>query len=292
MSGKKHLQRIHKFITNMPSLSTTVTKVLEICNSPDASPNDLNRVISYDPVLSGQLLKLINSAYYGVACKVSSLTRAIIMLGMNTVKNMVLTTSILASLKGSQISKQINIDAFWAHSLCVGVVAKTLAKELQVPATEREAYFLAGLMHDLGKIPMMASFPELYFQAVQSSDTDGLTLYAAERLHFGLDHCQVGRLVGAKWQLSPEMLPAIGSHHQIIEPSTSQTTQWLYTALANQLANHLNIGSTGKGVVDSVLFGDLLDRLGWPVEALYHLEPTIAAEIQKAKIFLQIVEKG
>ncbi|MDR0496536.1 MAG: HDOD domain-containing protein, partial [Treponema sp.] len=82
------------FIKNMPSLPTSVTKVMEICNNPQTSPADLNQVISLDPVLMGRVLKLINSAYYGLGQQVKSLARAIIMLGMNTVKNLALSSAV------------------------------------------------------------------------------------------------------------------------------------------------------------------------------------------------------
>lgn len=92
------LKKIRNFVDKMPSLSTTVSKVLEICSRPDTAPNDLNKVISLDPVLTGQVLKLINSAYYSLMNKVTSLTRAIIMLGLNTVKNLALSTAIIRSV--------------------------------------------------------------------------------------------------------------------------------------------------------------------------------------------------
>ncbi|MDP2104936.1 MAG: HDOD domain-containing protein, partial [Desulfobulbaceae bacterium] len=89
MESSDHLTHvIQAYIDRMPSLSTTVNKVLEVCNSPKTSANDLNRVISLDPVLTGHVLKLINSAYYSLPNQVSSLARAIIMLGLNTVKNL------------------------------------------------------------------------------------------------------------------------------------------------------------------------------------------------------------
>ena len=101
----EHQKKIEKFIRRMPSLSTTVGKVLEICSRTDASPNELNKVISLDPVLTGQVLKLINSAYYSLVSKVTSLTRAITMLGMNTVKNMALSTAIIQTVATAKKSK-------------------------------------------------------------------------------------------------------------------------------------------------------------------------------------------
>lgn len=96
-----HLKRIQAAIAKMPSLSTTVVKVLETCNDPRASANQLKQVISLDPVLTGRVLKLINSAYFALGRPITSLTRAIIMLGVNTVKNLALSFAIIKNMKGS-----------------------------------------------------------------------------------------------------------------------------------------------------------------------------------------------
>ena len=121
------LEKIRLFVDKMPSLSTTVSKVLEICSRPDTVPNDLNRVVSLDPVLAGQVLKLINSAYYSLMNKVTSLTRAIIMLGLNTVKNLALSTAIIRIIGQAKKSQALPIREFWTHSIAVGVMARLLA---------------------------------------------------------------------------------------------------------------------------------------------------------------------
>ena len=94
LNSNLYVKRIRAYIGRMPSLSTTVSKVLETCNNPNASPYDLNRVISLDPALTGQVLRLINSAYYALPHPITSLPRAIIMLGLNTVKNLALSLAI------------------------------------------------------------------------------------------------------------------------------------------------------------------------------------------------------
>ena len=158
---KTKLDKIRVFVDKMPSLSTTVGKVLEICSRPDTAPNDLNKVISLDPVLTGQVLKLINSAYYSLMNKVTSLTRAIIMLGLNTVKNLALSTAIIRCVGQAKKSKALPIKDFWEHSIGVGVMAKLLAAERGMPLAEREEYFVAGLLHDLGKIPFGDEYTEV-----------------------------------------------------------------------------------------------------------------------------------
>ena len=118
---------IQGYISRMPSLPITVSKILQICNDPRTSPVDLNQVISLDPVLMGRVMKLINSAYYSLPNQITSLVRAIIMLGINTVKNLALSTAVLGNLTGKGNFQALNIDGFWRHSLCVGVTAKLIA---------------------------------------------------------------------------------------------------------------------------------------------------------------------
>jgi HD-like signal output (HDOD) protein len=118
---------------------------------------DLNRVISLDPVLVGRVLKLINSAYYGLEQQVTSLVRAMIMLGINTVKNLALSSAILSNLVGRGFLG-LNAEGFWRHSLCVGVTAKLIARKQGIDHSRLEEFFTAGLLHDLGKIPPERGF--------------------------------------------------------------------------------------------------------------------------------------
>jgi len=106
---RERFRKLQKYIDRMLGLSTTVTKVLEICNHPNTSPNDLNKVISLAPVLTGQVLKLVNSANFSLPNKVTSLTRAISILGLNTVKNLALSMAILKSL-GKNTSTSLDMD--------------------------------------------------------------------------------------------------------------------------------------------------------------------------------------
>ena len=132
MDKETRLKQIAGYINKMPSLPISVTKVIEICNDPRTSPADLNSVIRIDPVLMGNVMKLINSAYYGLSDQVTSLVRAIIMLGINTVKNLSLSTAILGTLSTKDQFQALNMDGFWRHSLCVGAAAKLIARHIKV----------------------------------------------------------------------------------------------------------------------------------------------------------------
>jgi HD-like signal output (HDOD) protein len=276
----------------MPSLSTSVTKVLEICNNSGASANDLNRVISYDPVLTAQVLKLINSAYYGLPNRITSLVRAIIMLGINTVKNLVLASSVMAACKGVSNSGYMTINDFWAHCLCVGVLSKLIAAAAsRIPHSEQEEYFVAGLLHDLGKLPLMACFPELYGSTILAAKESNCALIESETVNIGINHCQVGLLIAAKWNLGSPMQDAISGHHPL-EGLDDSDFLVECIGLANILANHFGIGTAGDFFMNKVLLKNYLDHMGLSAETLSGLKLEMVTEIEKASIFLKIADKG
>lgn len=288
---EQQAKKIQKYIERMPSLSTTVTKVLEVCNTPNTSPNDLNRVISLDPVLTGQVLKLINSAYYSLPNQISSLARAIIMLGLNTVKNLALSTAVIGTLGKSESFKSLPMDEFWAHSIGVGVTAKALAVLRKVPPTEREEYFVAGMLHDLGKIPLNNCFAETYIQALQLADLEQGPLCHAERLIVGIDHGEAGRMIGEKWQLNNSIVESLCFHH-CPERAAEKNRELVTTvALANLYANIYEFGSAGDLFPESAFLLNILEMMGMRWEDLRELYDTVKGEIEKAQVFLQAVEK-
>ena len=283
-------RQLRDFIDRMPSLSTTVTKVMEVCNQPNTSPNDLNRVISLDPVLTGQVLKLINSAYYSLPNQVTTLTRAIIMLGLNTVKNLALSTAVLGTL-GKEKSQCFSMDTFWTHSICTGVTAKALAVERDIPVTSREEYFVAGLLHDLGKIPLSNCFPSEYQQALDLADLQRCSLVRAEKMIFGFDHRLTGKMIAEKWQLNTSMVACLSHHHNPVAVPENKRDLVSTVAVANLYANLFEIGSAGDKHLEVSLVDEILAAGGLEWPRISALHDTVQAEIEKAQVFLQITQE-
>ena len=282
-----HLQTIQRYIDKMPSLSTTVTKVLEVCNQPNVSPNDLNKIISLDPVLAGNVLKLINSAYYALPNHITSLTRAIIILGINTVKNLALSTAVLRHMKESKQSSFL-MDKFWTHSICVGVTAKAIAAEHKIPINQREEFFLAGLLHDLGKIPLAHCFPEEYSSCLAYAEEHKTSLHDAEMAIFGFDHQYCGYIIARKWKLNDNIVSVMENHH---EPEKSDEDHRLLissVAIADVYANIFEIGSAGNHFIAEEYVNTILEqsKLSW--KSLTQLHEGIQESIEKASIFLQV----
>jgi HD-like signal output (HDOD) protein len=202
---------------------------------------------------------------------------------------MVLSTSVLARFKKRLNVSTLTIDDFWEHSLGVAVVAKAIAKRLQVPMDEQEEYFVAGLMHDLGKIPLINCYPELYQQALSAAKDPYLTLLQAEIAAIGIDHCQVGYLIGAKWKLLDRVQAAILDHHEpAMDLHNTDSLILCITSLANQLVKVFSIGSSGDVDIDSRLAGSLAESIGIKFNALERMKSDIEIEIEKARIFLHV----
>ncbi len=285
--SEQQLQIIQKYIDKMPSLSTTVTKVLDVCNQPDVSPNDLNKIISLDPVLAGNVLKLINSAYYSLPNQITSLTRAIIVLGINTVKNLALTTAVLGSIKNSRRGA-LSMDKFWSHSLCVGVTAKEFSKQCKIPVNQREEYFLSGLLHDLGKIPMSQCFPEEYAQCIALCHDREITFHEAEQSIFGFNHQHCGSIIAHKWKLSDDFISVMESHHEPEKSNDDHKLLMTCVAIADFYANIFAMGTIDDYFINEASIIKLLEQSPLSWNNISDLHEVIHDSIEKSSVFLHV----
>ena len=278
---------IKNYIKTMPSLPTSLTKVLEICNNPHTSPADLNHVISLDPVLVGRVLKLINSAYYGLSQPVTSLARAIIMLGINTVKNLALSTTVMGQLSSKNAATGLNMEGFWRHSLGVGVSAKLLAKMRGIDTKLTEEYFTAGLLHDIGKIPLNAILSKEYFLTISSADKMRKPLFEIENSTLGLNHCAAGVLITTAWKIDGAVGDSIMNHHSVSEYEGNFKDIVYSVALANQFATSSMIGFSGDCHPKPNPPG-IWEALNVSRDVFLEIEETVNKEIEKAEVFLKI----
>lgn len=283
----ERIDQISGYIDRMPALSTTVTKVLEVCNRLNTSANDLNRIISLDPVLTGRVLKLINSAYYALPEPISSLTRAIIMLGINTVKNLALSTSVVGALKGLNTQQVLSSEQFWNHSLCVGVTAKALAGKRGLPYTQRDDYFVAGLLHDLGKMPLLGCFATEYGAAIGRAKQADIPLYQAEQEYFGFHHGWVGKQIAEKWKLSSAISECLDFHHAPEKASKELQPLIASVEVANIFVNKEEISSAGDVHPDTSHLPRILQELEIKWEDVEGLKETVLEELDKAQAFIK-----
>ena len=287
MADRDSARLVREYVGGMPSLPTTVSKVLDVCNNPKTSPIDLDRVIQLDPVLMGRVLKLINSAYYSLGAQVTSIVRAIIMLGVNTVKNLALSSAVLDRVSSKKDFHALNMEGFWRHSLCVGVTAKLIAKRRGIDSKSLEEYFAAGLLHDIGKIPLNNALADEYVRTMSFADRERVSLVAAERRGLGMDHCEAGRIVAENWKLTGAIADTVSQHHDLEAYSGEYGDVLRTVAVADFFANREGIGFSGNRYPDK-MSPETYSLLGIEKTMLEELEEPVNAEIEKAKIFLKL----
>lgn len=274
-----------KLEENMPSLSPTASKVMQLANNINTSPPELTKVIKLDPVLSAKVLKLVNSSYFALQNEIVSLEKAVIMLGLNTIKNLALSAAVLAQMETEDQLKEFDGEGFWKHSLAVGVTAKLIAIKRNIDKKIVEDYFIAGLLHDLGLLAEMKIFPEEGERILQSLGDISL-LDAEEVILDGLSHCSVGKLLGERWNLSEELSNVLLLHHT---PFTVDTPSELVLSvyLANIICKNNAVGlvlDSPPIEVDSRVYDTLNIDSSIDKEILEVLED----EITKATEFLKV----
>ncbi len=228
-----HYSRIEENIDSFPSLPSTVAEVMNIVNHPDSSAKELTQAILPDQSMCVAILKIANSVLYGRPKKVSSLETAITVLGFDEIQNIVLSRSVLSSFGSVFKRNDQSIKDFWDHSFTCALAAKVIAEHFSLSSPGR--FFIAGLIHDIGKLAMLLTFPEEYpadHWLVGFSTKEKLD---EEKQLFSITHEEVGSRLLAKWDFPEALVNGLGHHHG---PSKSEKHQGfpLIIQLADALA--------------------------------------------------------
>jgi putative nucleotidyltransferase with HDIG domain len=293
MEPERRLLLLRSHIDKMPPLSPTVSKVLALCNNRDASPVELNKVVSIDPVLTGNVLRLINSAYYGMSQKITSVVRAITMLGINTVRNLLLSTAVLSTLGRRTNFNSLDSAKFWEHSLATGVTAKLIALRHRIPMELVESYFIAGLLHDIGKIPLNNKFPDEFKKAMELADEKRQALFILEKQVFGIDHTHIGKMIAEKWILGTDISDTIEFHHTSTQYEGDHKSIVFIVSLADYFVNTLKIGYSGSRYrieIPPEILKYLKDNLGFTLSSLEGIIKDISSEVEKSRVFLTLTK--
>jgi len=286
---EKKAALVLRHIDRMPSLSPTVAKILQVANDPTSSANDLNKVISLDPVLAAKVLKLVNSAYFGFSEKVTSTVRAIVMLGLNTIKNLALSTAAMEAMSDNA-KGGLNMDEFWRHLLATGVCAKLIARKIGVHKNFLEDYFLSGMMHDIGKVILNRLNPIGYGKIIAAAKQAGKPLQLYESAIFGINHTEIGKCLAEKWGLQKSLLDTMGYHHNPAQASEENQKLVYSIYISNNYCRKLGVGFSGNAYFEPV--SDVIwEKVGITEAALTDLEGFLMEGVERASVFLQTSQK-
>ena len=219
-SGKAlppELQKAMGRMTEISSLPEVTARIVQVVEDPRATAREMHEVVQTDPALAAKILKVVNSAFYGLPSQIASLERAILMLGLGMVKDLALAASLSRLVKADRISEHFGARDLWIHSIAVGVCARLLAKVARSILPDQA--FVAGLMHDMGLIAVLQLFPEKVKQVTELCHQEPQNFCAVEERIIGADHQTFGAALAAKWKFPPGLRNAIAYHH---EPSSLQ----------------------------------------------------------------------
>jgi HD-like signal output (HDOD) protein len=284
-------QTLEKKLADLPALPAVVTRIMETVNSPETSAADLNKLISMDSGLSSKVLRIVNSAYYGFPKRVSTITHAVVILGFNTVRNLVLGVSAFGMLNQKTIPYGLNRAQFWEHSVATAIGGSTLAKRrLARVRTAPEEAFIGGLLHDIGTLFLDSYFPVQYAVAMAFAAREGKAAFEAEGMVLGIDHVMVGRKIAEHWNFPPHLVAISAGHH---DPS-QQKDQYDMTAIihiANWLAWECGYPSTEHAAKQEPLV-EVLEWLGFDEETLELTKNEMVEEIKKSESLVQIMREN
>lgn len=279
-------QNINDMLEDIPTFSKSVIRILELTADVNCLTKDLVSHITHDPILTASVLKLVNSAYFGLSRKVISIQQSVVYLGINTIKNLAVSVAAMGSLPQSN-NAGLDMNNFWLHSLTTAVVAKLLAEKNNIPSAEVSTFFISALLHDIGEIIFSQAHPAIYEGVLEEASEMEKPLHTIEQDTFGINHAKLGALLAEKWQLPQSMADAIRYHHdtrQIIEEDQILNR---IVFVANQVAKGL--GQANKeNSVNTVIPGAVLSWLGGPVEEVADSLPNLEEEIESAKVFIQL----
>jgi len=197
---------------DLPGLSPVVSKVMELIKTNDASAKSLAEVIQNDNTLTTKVLRVVNSAYYALPSKVTTIAQAVVILGLDTIKNLVLSMSIMELLVSD--SEQVHqIQNLWERSLFMGVTARQIASLREDDINPDEA-FIAGLLADVGMLMFIKHAAGTYIPLMKR-EQDGEELAVMEQQTFGVDHCGIGTMLAEKWGFPEKLSKPIGWHHDL-----------------------------------------------------------------------------
>ncbi|MBA4367804.1 MAG: phosphohydrolase [Desulfobacterium sp.] len=264
----------------LPSLPTIFNQIMELMTDPDSSAHDFSNVISNDPALTARLLKIVNTAFYGYRSQIDTISHAVMIIGTSELYALCLSTSILALFKDIP-SILVDMTSFWKHSIGCGMMARKIAA--RKGETNRERFFVAGLLHDIGRLVIYNNLPNQAHQAISYTTYHKDLLYNAETRVLGFDHTRIGGRILDKWKLPGKLADVIRFHHHPEDSPEPFDTAIIH--LSDIMMNALKLGTSGEQFVPP-LSPVAWKMIGLPVEMLSEIIQETVSQIEEISSIL------
>jgi putative nucleotidyltransferase with HDIG domain len=272
----RKIYRIALEVEAFPGMPTTAAKLLPLLENYDSTASEIESILKYDPGLTANILKLTNSAYFGIPTRISSVRQAIVLLGWKRLLQVVMTICMSPLMNKTIPGYDLSRGALWQHSVAVSVAAEILVKVLKIP--DADEVFTAALLHDVGKL-ILGGFVKEDLRQIEDMVNKGITFDVAESMVLGTNHAEIGGQILDKWSFPAELVSAVQWHH---DPESCEESCNLSDIV--HVANTMGI-MTGYGKIDQELalehFGPVADRLGLAPENLEEMAQQTAVRVKK-----------
>lgn len=230
-------------IETLPSLPSLYTEVVNEANSPNGSLNKVGEIISKDVGMSAKILQLVNSSFFGLPSHVNSPIRAVCLLGLETIKSLIISVKIFSQFNRSGLSG-FPISRLWNHSIATGIIARGMATQKDAGQNRIDEAFMAGLLHDVGKLILLDRLPQQYLEITAMEKSLRCPLWEAEQKVLGTTHAQVGAYLMGIWGLSESIVEALAYHHCPSKCPNESFSTLTAVHLANSVEHESSTGSS------------------------------------------------
>jgi len=287
---EEKILRVVGGINNLPTPPIVFSQIQKVLNNPNTSAFDIAAILQEDPAISAKVLKLTNSAYYGLAREIESVRQAVVIVGIEAVKNLVLSASVFDTFSKKQIDKEFQ-DLFWRHSLAVAFACRLLAHKLRAQMSfDSEASFSAGMLHDIGKMVISVFMLQEQKSIIGLMKTKTETPdHALEEEILGYNHGHIGALLGKHWKLPTKLIEAVNFHHFPQLNDSGNNLPYL-VHLADHLAHHTFDIDTGTRHFIEPLESSICGFVGIGVDDLFGYANSLREEYGKSETFMEMAK--
>lgn len=277
---------VEQLIGNIPhslgSYAPVLDEIEAALESPQCSLVTVGEAIEKDPDLTARLLRLGNSAFYGYSTRLSTVAEAVSLIGIQQVQDLILASSIIEHFSGLP-DDFLNMEGFWRHSLACGTSARLLALEKRLPKADK--FFVAGLLHDVGRLVLLMQAPEAARKIVERYRAGGILLQEAEQEVLGYDHQVVVGALLRRWKFPEFLIRAVSLHHEMV-PGLAPPLESVVVHFSDYLVSAMEIGSSGEHFVPPV-DPRAWDLLGLSPESLASLVSAVDEQMETVEaVFL------
>ena len=231
-----------KKIIDLPTISQVHQRLTDLLDSKTSSSADVARIMEIDQSITAKTLRLANSAVFGFNRHVTSVKDAVTLIGFEQVGDLVTAVTTFEALGRVEESPHFDRMAFWEHSIGCGAIARVIGEKLKI---DPERAFVAGLLHDIGKVALDGYFPEYFAQALQMAQSEGIPIYQAENDKLPINHETVGGFLARQWNLPDAIAEVIGAHHNLKPQKAMHMRLVLLIYVADSQCRQLRIGNAG-----------------------------------------------